>query len=95
MISEVNKIKTSAEKVKKNGVPDVPMLFLISNGNGTGWNREEWTGFQTYYIETTGSNKFIKLDCRHYIHDIEYKRIADESKQFIKDIINRHLFEIL
>ncbi|GAA0178519.1 alpha/beta hydrolase [Clostridium sediminicola] len=88
MISEVNEIKTSAEKVKKNGVPDVPMLFFISNGNGTGWNKDEWIGFQTHYIETTGSNKFIKLDCGHYIHGIEYKRIADESKQFIKDIIN-------
>ncbi|MDF2881393.1 MAG: hydrolase [Clostridiaceae bacterium] len=88
MLSETNKIKTSAEKVKKHGIPNVPMLFFISNGDGTGLNRDKWTGFQTSYIETTGSNKYIKLNCGHYIHDIEYKRIAEESKQFIRDIIN-------
>lgn len=86
MMREVNQIKTSAEKVKKNGVPDVPMLFFISNGDGTGWNSDKWRGFQTTYIETSGSDKYIIFDCGHYIQDIEYKRISEESKRFIKDM---------
>lgn len=37
--------------------------------------------------EAIGKHKdgtLIKLDCSHYIHDIEYKRIADESEKYIE-----------
>lgn len=89
MLLEENQIKTSAEKVKKNGVPNVPMLFFISNGDGTGVSENKWRSFQTSYIEASGSGKYIKLDCGHYVHDVEYKKIAEESKRFINDIVNR------
>lgn len=88
MISEVNEIKMNAEKVNKNGIPDVPMLFFISNGDGTGWDKNKWIDTQISYIKTKDSNKYIKLNVGHYIHNIEYDKIAEESSKFIKDIIN-------
>jgi hypothetical protein len=90
MIAEVNEIKTSAEKVEKNGMPSIPMLFFISNGDGTGWDKDKWTDFQISYLKTTNSNKnkYIKLNCEHYVQDIEYERIAKESRQFVKEIIS-------
>lgn len=87
MLKELNQVKANAEKVKESGTPAVPMLFFISNGDGTGWNKEEWTGFQMDYLDTLGSSNYINLDCGHYVHDIEYNRIAEESKQFIKNIV--------
>lgn len=72
----------------KYGTPDVPMLFFISNGDGTGWDKNKWIDTQVSYIKTKDSNKYIKLDVEHYIHNIEYDKIAEESSEFIKDIIN-------
>lgn len=83
MLKEVKEIKSNAMKVQKNEMPDTPMLFFISNGEGTGWDKEEWVDFQTSYIKSTSSNKYIKLNCAHYVHDVEYETIAKESQKFI------------
>lgn len=94
MLNEVNQIKGNAKKVKEHGPPDVPILFFISNGNGTGWDKDKWKSFQTSYIENLASAKYIELDCEHYIHNIEYKKIAEESRKFIREIINMNMLKI-
>ena len=86
MVKEVNHIKDNAEKVKKNGVPNVPMLLFSSNGQGTGWNEKTWVGFQKDFIVVQGNGELIELDSSHYIHNILYERIAEESKIFIKNL---------
>lgn len=86
MLNEVQEIKKSASKVKKNGVPDVPILMFSSNGQGTGWDEEVWKNFQENYVENIEDGKIINLDCSHYVHDIEYEKIADETKKFIKSL---------
>ncbi|HHX62733.1 MAG TPA: alpha/beta hydrolase [Epulopiscium sp.] len=86
MYREIDAIKSSAEKVKGNGIPTVPMLFFISNGEGTGWNPKEWIEFQISYIQNTGENRYIELNCGHYVHDIKQEIIAEESQRFIEDI---------
>lgn len=86
MFKEVNAIKTNAEKVNKDGIPDVPMLSFISNGEGTGWNKDKWIEIQTLYLQNAQENRSIKLNCGHYIHNVEYKKIAEESKDFIENI---------
>jgi len=85
MFKEVNEIKVNAEKVKNDGIPNIPHLFFISNGEETGWDAEGWIKYQTSYIESaTGPNQYIKLKSGHYIHNIESETIAEESKKFIK-----------
>ncbi len=86
MLNEVQEIKKSASKVKGNEVPDVPILMFSSNGQGTGWDEEVWKNFQKNYIENIEDGKIINLDCSHYVHDIEYEKIADETKKFIKSL---------
>lgn len=87
MFKEINEIKRSAEKVKKNGVPDIPMLFFISNGEGTGWDNDNWIEIQREYIGYANKGKSVELNCQHYVHGIEYEKIAEESKKFIEGII--------
>lgn len=89
MFREINQIKENAEKVRLNGRANLPILFFISNGHGSGWDKDKWVEIQKSYIESVNTYKGIKLDCGHYVHDIEYKRIAEESKEFIEEIINR------
>lgn len=86
MINEVQHIKENAEKIGAAGIPNVPMLLFSSNGQGTGWNGEAWNEFQKDFISKLKDGTLIKLDCSHYIHDIEFKRIADESEKYIESL---------
>ena len=87
MMNEVEAVKENAEIVQANGVPQVPMLLFVSNGKGTGWNEEEWRGYQESYSENVENSKLIILDCPHYIHDYEYKKISEEIVLFIEDTL--------
>lgn len=43
MINEAKVVKDNANAVKKNGIPQVPMLLFISDGSGgTGFTKEKW-----------------------------------------------------
>lgn len=83
MLNEIKEIKANASKVKEGGVPNIPMLMFSSNGEGTGWNADEWKKLQENYIENVEDGNLIYLDVPHYIHNFEYEKIADETKAFI------------
>ena len=88
MLNEVKCIKKNAEIVQNNGVPQVPMLLFVSNGIGTGWNEDEWRGYQNSYLENVENGKLINLDCPHYIHDYEYNTISEEIRIFLTEMSN-------
>lgn len=86
MINEAKSVKDNARIVAQNGVPQVPMLFFISDGTGgTGFDKETWRRIQEKYISEVESGKYIELDCPHYVHDYEYGRISEEIKSFFSD----------
>lgn len=87
MINELEYIQENAKKVDKMRIPQVPMLFFISNGNGTGWEKEQWQQSLKEYISKVPVSQQVLFDCGHYIHNYEYERIALKSKEFIKNII--------
>ena len=84
MINEVKGIKDSANVVKENGVPKVPMLLFISDGSGgTGFDKETWRSIPKEYISKSDNANYIELDCPHYVHDYKYVEISNEIKNFI------------
>lgn len=85
-MEEVRTIKGSAKTVNKLGVPQIPMPLFISNGTGTGWNKDDWFSFQKNYTESIENGKVIKLDCPHYVHDYEYKTISKNIIEFLANI---------
>ena len=88
MLNEVEWIKENAEIVQNNGVPQVPMLLFVSNGSGTGWNEEDWRGYQNSFMENVENGKLINLNCPHYVHDYEYDIISEEIRVFLPEISN-------
>ena len=86
MVNEIKHIKENAEKVGAAGIPNVPILLFSSNGQGTGWNEDAWNEIQKEFIGKHKDGTLIKLDSAHYIHDIEFKRIADESEKYIESL---------
>ncbi len=86
MIREVEEVKANAKLVKEGELPDIPTLMFSSNGQATGWDRESWIKFQEDYVKMAKDAQLIKLDCSHYIHDIEYKSISGQVDTFIRSL---------
>lgn len=84
MINEIKKSKANAQKVKEAGTPNVPMLLFSSNGQETGFDEEKWIDIQHHFSNENDSARLIVLNSSHYIHNIDYERIAEESEEFIE-----------
>lgn len=83
MLNEVQQIKTNAEVVRKGGSISVPVLMFSSNGRGTGWTADEWRSQQYNFVSSLPRAMLIELDSSHYVHDLEYERIAHETKAYL------------
>lgn len=84
MINEAKVVKDNANAVKKNGIPQVPVLFFISDGSGgTGFTKENWRSIPKEYISGFDNASYIELDCPHYVHDYEFEEISKEIRNFI------------
>lgn len=83
MLREAEMLKENARTVAGGGRPGVPMLLFVSDGAGTGWEEEKWRSYPRRFLEG-GSGRLVELDCGHYVHDFEYRRIAQEMGAFLK-----------
>lgn len=84
MINEATVVKDNANTVKKNSIPQVPMLLFISDGSGgTGFTKENWRSIPKEYISGSDNADYIELDCPHYVHDYEFEEISKEIRNFI------------
>ena len=86
MINEAKTIKANAKKLEQIDTTNVPMLFFISNGDGTGYSKEEWRSFGIGYLANKQNGEYQFLDCSHYVHNIEYQYIYEESIKFINQL---------
>jgi len=86
MVNEIHHIKANAQKVKNVGIPNIPTLLFSSNGEGTGFDNQKWNGIQNDFINRIDKGKLIELDSSHYIHSIDYERIAEASEAFIESL---------
>lgn len=86
MLNEVKSIKANAKKLESIDITNTPMLFFASNGDGTGYEKEEWRKFIVDYINSKQNGEYKILECSHYVHNIEYQKIYDESIKFINNL---------
>ena len=86
MINEAKTIKANAKKLEQIDETNAPMLFFISNGDGTGYSKEEWRSFGVGYLANKQNGKYQFLDCSHYVHNIAYQQIYEESIKFINQL---------
>lgn len=87
MINETECVKENAEKVKRMGAPQLPMLLFISDGSGgTGFDKETWRKIPIEYISQVTNGNYVELDCPHYVHDYEFDAISEDMKAFLLDL---------
>ena len=67
--------------------PEVPMLLFISDGKELQMESpESWIQLQKEYVADNEEGTYIELDCGHFMHNIEYKRISEEMKAYIESL---------
>lgn len=87
MINETAAVKENAKTVEAGGVPQIPMLFFISDGSGgTGFDKDTWRSVPKDYIAQVNGGTYIELDCPHYVHNHEYEKISEETIKFISGL---------
>lgn len=85
MLNEVDFIQENANKVKANGVPiNTPMYFFISDASDV--IIPNWKEQLSKYVSNIKFGRFKYLDCGHYIHHEKSDIIANEIKDFLKEI---------
>ncbi len=89
MIDEVKYILDSAKKVGEGNKPQMPILLLISNGTGTGWDEKIWRSAQKNYLKGVADGSYIEYDCPHYIHDYVYDDLSVHMREFINTLEER------
>lgn len=82
VILESKAIQANAKEVR-DFQPQIPTLLFISNGQGTGFNKEHWQSFQLNYIEEIEDGSYQFLDVPHYLHDVAYEEISQKIKEFL------------
>ena len=71
------------QTVKDGGVPDVPILFFISDGYMPE-NVEGWRNVARNY--TNNQAEYIDLHCGHYCHVEEADRMNTEIRRFVSEL---------
>lgn len=87
MINEVRYSLKNIQKVKDGKELDIPILFFISNGDGTGIQKNIWKKILIDYTKMKNNRKAINLYCGHSVHNYEPINIAMYSKVFIEEFI--------
>lgn len=86
MLNEAKAVKDNAEKLAEVDTINVPVLFFMSNGEGTGYDTETWRNFGTEYVKTKTDGRCVFLDCSHYVHNIEQEKIHEECMKFFLEL---------
>lgn len=85
MINETEAAKENAQKVGEMGIPQIPMLLFLSDGSGTGFEKETWRGTAIEYLSQVERGEYLELDCPHYVHNYEYEKIAEYISAFLAE----------
>lgn len=85
MLDEVKHCRDNAKKVMELGCPkSTPYLSFISDGKKIGVSN--WRELLIDFSNQIEHGTYVVLDCGHYIHYYEPKKIAAETEKFILTI---------
>lgn len=86
MVEELERVRGNAEIVNYSSLPQLPMLFFTSNGDGTGMDIRKWREHQVDFLARVHGSQQVFLDSGHYLHNYEHESIAAKSRDFLVDL---------
>lgn len=87
-ISEAENLRNAILLVEKdNPYLQIPMLFFLSNGEGTTLKKENWIQYSLQYLENIKISQYELFDHPHNLYKFVYEQIARLSRAFISNYI--------
>ena len=85
VVNEGEICKENAKIIRDGTMLKIPVLMFISNGEGINYDKKAWLETSVSYAENLENGEYIQLDCPHYVHNFEYKKIVEEMKLFLEN----------
>jgi pimeloyl-ACP methyl ester carboxylesterase len=83
MRAEIEITQANAKRVAADGLPNVPIYFFISNGDGL--PMDNWGEILAAYAADAGG-EYLTLDVGHYVHSEAPDLVAAETRAFLQRI---------
>lgn len=83
-ISEAENLRNAISRVEKDDpYLQIPMLFFLSNGEGTTIKKEHWIEYSLQYLDKIRVSQYKSYDFPHNLYKFVYQEIAQLSRTFI------------
>lgn len=87
-ISEAENLRDTILLVEKdNPCLPIPMLFFLSNGEGTTLEKESWIQYSLQYLSNIKTSQYVRFDYPHNLYKFAYKEIAQKAGEFISEFV--------
>ena len=84
MLHESRLAKENAKKVPSSINPKIPILLLVSNGEGTTFSQSEWQHYAEKFSSDQSNVQVIYMDAPHELYHYQSHEIVSQIEDFLK-----------
>ena len=85
MLHESLLAKENAKKVPSSINPKIPILLLVSNGDGTSFSQSEWQHYAETFASDQSNVQVIYMDAPHELYHYQSDAIVSSIKEFLEN----------
>ena len=85
MLHESLLAKENAKKVPSSINPKIPILLLVSNGDGTSFSQSEWQHYAETFASGQSNVQVIYMDAPHELYHYQSDAIVSSIKEFLEN----------
>ena len=84
MLNESLSVKENAKKVTSSIDSHIPILLMVSDGEGTVFSQEEWRNYAARFAKDQKNIELTFYDAPHYLYHYQTKEVVAKIEDFIK-----------
>ena len=85
MLHESQTVKENAKKVPSSINPKIPVLLLVSNGQGTSFSQSEWQHYAERFASDQSNVQVVYMDAPHDLYHYQSDAIVSRIKEFLEN----------
>lgn len=86
MLNETRTVKKNAQKVSKFTIdPQIPVLLLVSNGEGTSFSQSKWQNYAKDFSRNQSNIQSVYMDAPHDLYHYQSDAIVSRIKEFLEN----------
>ena len=85
MLHESRLAKENAKKVPSSINPKIPVLLLVSNGEGTSFSQSEWQRYAERFASDQSNVQVVYMDAPHDLYHYQSNAIVSRIKEFLEN----------